>query len=254
MIETLLAQLGLQDKEIRVYLMIHQERKMPAARVAELTGIQRSTVYHVAEELIHKGLLEKEVTKHTTYFIAKPLDRLNALLNQEREKIDQQSILVKQAHELIQELPQHKIMSAPKIRIIDEAGFQYFLEEQTPVWETSMIRSNDMTWWGYQEKEFPELFGSWVRTYWKQARKGFSTKLVTNDFTTAEAQKLENLTPVRTFKYWPHAEFTATVWVHGEYIVFFSLNVKPFYAIEIHNPLFAENMRVLFKGVWQMLG
>jgi sugar-specific transcriptional regulator TrmB len=49
MIETLLAQLGLQDKEIRVYLMVYQERKMPAARIAELTGIQRSTVYHVAE-------------------------------------------------------------------------------------------------------------------------------------------------------------------------------------------------------------
>src|SRR5688572_1268150 len=107
MLETLLAQLGFNEKEIRIYLIVFQERKMPAARIAELSGINRTSVYHVAESLLEKGLLEKEITKHATYFIAKPLERLQELLNQEKTELHQRSLLVKQASELLKELPQH---------------------------------------------------------------------------------------------------------------------------------------------------
>jgi sugar-specific transcriptional regulator TrmB len=52
-----LKQLGLDDKEIAVFLVVLERGKVLPATVATITNINRSTVYSVAKELARKGLI-----------------------------------------------------------------------------------------------------------------------------------------------------------------------------------------------------
>jgi len=49
----------------------------------------------------------------------------------------------------------------------------------------------------------------------------------------------------------PDVNFTATVWVCGEYIVVIATQQHPFYLYEIHDQLLADNMREMFKKLWK---
>jgi hypothetical protein len=56
----------------------------------------------------------------------------------------------------------------------------------------------------------------------------------------------------RIVRFWDRPEeFNATTWVVGEYILMIYTREKPFYLIEIYNAVLADNMRSLFKGLWE---
>lgn len=51
-------------------------------------------------------------------------------------------------------------------------------------------------------------------------------------------------------RYWKEAnQFTATVWVGGDYLVMVSTREEPHYLVEIHDATLAQNMREVFKGI-----
>jgi hypothetical protein len=55
----------------------------------------------------------------------------------------------------------------------------------------------------------------------------------------------------RLIKFWKNSgEFTATTWVIGDYIVMLVTDQRPCYVVQIHDELLAQNMRTLFKDIW----
>lgn len=65
MIELLLKQLGLNEKEILYFLSIQKAGQVTPAALAKLTRINRSTVYVVCSELAKKGLIVVEIVDAT---------------------------------------------------------------------------------------------------------------------------------------------------------------------------------------------
>jgi len=52
-------------------------------------------------------------------------------------------------------------------------------------------------------------------------------------------------------RYWDRTnEFSATQAVIGDYVLFVTTQEHPHYLVEIHDAVMAENLRQLFKGVW----
>jgi hypothetical protein len=45
--------------------------------------------------------------------------------------------------------------------------------------------------------------------------------------------------------------FSATTWVTGEYVIMLYTQQHPHYLIEIHDARFSQNMRELFKQLWE---
>ncbi len=104
----ILSFLGLDEKTERVYRALLYLADAPASRIAEETGIVRTSVYHMLEHLISMGLVSTYVSRGTKRFMAENPNKI-------RSYFDQRTIL---ADRIIPELQKeiHKNSSGSDIK------------------------------------------------------------------------------------------------------------------------------------------
>jgi hypothetical protein len=77
------------------------------------------------------------------------------------------------------------------------------------------------------------------------------TRLFTNKKLSEVELSKKHTSTRRQIKYWEQAkEFTATHTVIGDYVLFVVTAKRPHYMIETHDAVMAENLRQMFKGMW----
>jgi len=254
MLENSLKELGFTEKEISVYLAVLENGKISPARIALLTNIKRPTVYSVGKELIKKGLITEDLDMHGGYFVSLPPENITSLLKKQEQDLLKKK---KSAEIVISELkniPQSKAYSVPRMRFIEEYNIKDFLYKQTPVWENSLKISGDTTWWGFQDHTFVESkdFHEWIEWYWSRAPQEFNLKLFSNESVIEEKMKEKHIDR-RIIKFWgKDTKFTATYWILGEYVVFIMSKQRPYYLVEIHDAIYAENIREVFRNLWEV--
>ena len=256
MIEESLQKLGFTEKEIQVYIAVLENGKISPANVSSMTGIKRPTVYSVGKELIRKGVITEDLQGSSSYFVALPPGSLADALKREEAAIAEKKKAITGLVGELENLPRSKSYSVPKMRFIDEYGVKDFIYKQAPVWDKSMLATKNVTWWGFQDHTFVENkdFMEWIGWYWTQAPKEVDLKLISND-SAIEAQMKERKLDRRQIKFWKKDfNFTATTWVMGDYVVLFMTRQRPNYIVEIHDAVYAENMRQIFKNLWPMIG
>lgn len=47
------------------------------------------------------------------------------------------------------------------------------------------------------------------------------------------------------------ANFSSSFWIAGDFIIMIYTQNRPFYLIEIYNPVMAHNLREVFKNLWK---
>lgn len=253
MIHELLKKLGFSDKEIQVYLTVLENGKIAPAQVASLTKIKRSTVYAVAKELLKRGVITEDVEGSGGYLVALPPENLNSALKVEEQAILEKKKLIKEAVAELESIPKSKSYVVPKMRFIDEYNVKDFLYKQTPVWEESMKKEKEHTWWGFQDHTFVENkdYREWIEWYWNRAPKEYDLKLLSNDSEIEEKMKRKNIER-RVIKFWKeNFKFTGTYWILGEYVVFIMSKRRPHYLVETRDAVYAQNMREIFKNIWE---
>lgn len=253
MLHQSLQQLGFSDKQIAVYLCVLENGKLSATGISRLTGINRTTVYSVSKELLEKGLIIEDLGGANRYFSALAPEELKNLYKPQEEELKQKQAIIEQTIKELELLPKSKHYSVPKIRFIDEAQMSGFLYKQLPVWIES-AKGKDKGWWGFQDASFLEAYKEWVMHHWQVFPKDFENHLLTNkkpiEKEVAKALKDER----RQVKYWDKAvTFTATHAVMGDYVLFIVTNEHPYYLVETHDAVMAENLRQMFKGIWEKI-
>jgi len=247
-----LLQLGFTRNEVRIFLNVYDHRRALPAEISRDTGINRSTVYASAKNLVDRGVLFEDFgANNRKYFVAKAPESISYSFENEEKEAKKN---VRRARLVVDSLLQRKRnerYTLPKIQFISENRFLDFLYEQTPVWEASMKEVNDYTWWGFQDTSFPDRFDEWIRWYWKRASNKFNLKLISGDSKTEVFNELKQKYNRRILAPWSALpEFSSTLWVHGDYIVMFALDEHPNYLIQIRHRMLAENLRELFKKLW----
>ncbi len=249
MIEKVLHQLGLGNKEQVIYKLILEHGKIAPALLSRLTKINRTTVYSVAKELKEKGLIVEDLGGKTLYYLPARENELEKIIEGEKEKTKSKVASIQELQELLKNAPESKTYSVPKIRFIDEADLETYLYEATPRWYESMEKENT-TWWGFQDNTFIQKFEKWIDWSWDRAPKESDLKLLTNDTGTESKMKEKKYSDRRHIKFWDKNDFSATQWVVGSYIIMIITKQRPFYLIEIKDSVMAHNMRELFKNIW----
>jgi predicted transcriptional regulator len=255
MIDETLKKLGFSDKEILVYLTILENGKVLPATISSITHIKRPTVYAIGKELVKKGIITQDVEGAGGYFVALPPQHLNTIVEKEERDIIAKKKIIKEAISELENVPKSKSYSVPKMRFIDEYNIKDFLYRQTPMWEESMIRSGDLTWWGFQDHTILETkeYVDWIDWYWKIGSEKIDLKLISND-SAIEAKMAEKKYPRRAIKFWKNEfKFTATNFIMGDYVVFFMTGQRPHYLVEIHDAVYAQNMRQVFRNLWEII-
>lgn len=250
MIEKTLILLGLKEKEVAVYLAVMRLGKTTPAQVAQITNINRATVYSVCKLLIKKGLIHEDLGGNIRHLVALPPRELSTLVEKERKRLTRKEKLVAQAVTELDELSLNTQYSIPKIRFVE--GDNLDLKTEVDKWDESILRVDpDMCWWGFQDKSFVTLYDEWIKWYWGRADERITLKLLSNENQPEEAMKM-HITDRRKVKYFDDSasQFTAATWVLGEYVVMLYTEQSPAYMIEIHNPTMAHNYRELFKTIW----
>jgi len=252
MLEKLLTELGLGEKEQVIYKLILEHGKISPALLARLAGIKRTTVYSVANELVDKGLIIEDWGGKILYYIPSRENELEKIVTREREKTKNKESSIRELQEILKNVPESKTYSVPKIRFIDEADLEQYLYEATPRWYESML-TTDATWYGFQDHTFVEKFEKWIDWSWEKAPQPIKLKLLTNESEIEEKMKNKKYSEKRVLKFWGNNEFTGTQWIVGSYIILIVTKQRPYYLVEIHDSVMAHNMREVFKGIWKIL-
>lgn len=255
MIEEKLKTLGLTENEIKVYLCVLENTKITPSLVARKTGISRPTAYGVGKSLAEKGFIELDELSPTLYFLSLPPENLAKSVRKEKMDLEEK---IKTAESLVSELtlvPRSKNYSVPKVKFIDENTLGDFLLANIKKWNDSVLQ-RDKTWWGVQDHTLLENYDDVLKTFFKNLSKETSSRIITNIEGVPALKEVinDNYSEKRNTKFWKAAEKIAvTQEVAGDYVLIINTRARPHYMIEIYDAVMAENLRQLFKGLWEML-
>lgn len=262
MLNEALKNLGFSDKEISIYLCILENLKISATKIAKITSINRTTIYSVCKDLLAKGIITEDLGGVSRYYVALPPEELENIYKSEAEKIQQQKTIIQKILPELQALPKSKNYSVPKIRFIDELHLKDFLFKQLPIWIESTKASPDpidKNWWGFQDASLLQAYSEFSKYFWEALPKDYGSYLFTNNEKTeqefyqylkGQPESLER----RHMKYWPASKkFTATHVVLGDYVMFAITETHPHYLVEIHDAVMANNLREMFKAMWDKI-
>lgn len=251
MINDILKKMGFNEKEVDLYLAILQRGKITPADLARITGINRTTVYSATKELIKKGVIAEDLGGEIMYLVALPPQDLNLVIKKEEQKLMEKKDLVAKAIVELSSLAKYTKYSVPKIVYIAEDDIENYLYKQTPAWNESLMKYGGC-WWGFQDASFVKYFEKWIDWYWQTGSpKEMQLQLLSNK--SAETAKKKKY-PNRKIKIWKGAkDFTATVWINGDYVVMIITGQSPKYLVEINDTVLAHNMREIYKGIWESI-
>ncbi len=244
-----LTKLGFTKRESALYRILLTHGRLTATEAAKLSRISRPTVYSVAKELIRKGVITEDVGGASRIYVAQPPQNLLVLANREERHLEEMRILIADAVKELESVAISGNYSVPKLVFIQEEQLEDYLYKQSENWNSSM-KQRDGIFWGFQDRTFPEQFEKWIDWYWQQ-KPSIVLQIVSNNAPIEQKMEQRGYTNrrIRFAKETP--EFTATTWVMGDYVVMVATRQHPSYLVEIHDRLFAENLRNILKESWE---
>lgn len=247
-----LKKLGLNDKEIHIYLSLLKSGLTKPSVLAKLTKLKRASLYHIAKGLLAKGLIAEDYGGKTLQFVPLPPASLEQILEQAKRELAEKEALIKKAINEISLISAEKSYPVPKIRFIEENNLEKFLFDNLVKWQKKVIAS-DGIWWGFQDHTFVENFQKWITASWQtkeSKNENYKAQVFTNESKIEAQIKGKYPGQKRNVRFLKDLNFTATVWVCGDYLIVIATHQHPFYAFEIHDKLLAQNMKEMFKKLW----
>ena len=253
-IQTTLKKLGLSEKEIMVYLALIKHGKTKASDLAKFTKINRPTLYNLAKQLVSKGMIAEDYSVKILHYTPLQTENLKNMLEGEKRKIQEKEELIGKAIAEISLITPTKAYPVPKIRFIEEENMEKYLFDNLVKWQKAVIDS-DGVWRGFQDHSFVENYEKWIAHSWttdESKHLNYSAQLFTNESKIEEKIKNQYPKERRQVRFLSGMNFTASVWVSGDYLTAIQTNQHPFYLFEIHDKLLAQNMREVFKKLWEV--
>lgn len=251
MLNESLIQLGLNQKEVDVYLAVLRQGKVTPAIVANMTGVNRTTVYSVSKNLLKKGLVALDSTGKIDYLVANDLEEIISLIDREKAALRKKEEIARKALKELALIQTGKQYSVPKMRLIEEEHLEQFLYKRMPHWAENN-QKYDRTWWGFQDHTLLDTYGDWIEWTWNTFPE-LQVNLLSNQ-TESEAKMEKRILSRREIKFWDKTkDFSGTFWIAGDYIITLVTRTRPHYLIEINDALIAHNQRELFKGLWKTI-
>lgn len=251
MLQDILNKIGFSDKQITIYTAVLQHGRLSYTDISKKTGLNRTTVYSVAQELLVRGVLQEDFSTPVKALVAAPPEALSVMTAAEEDRLQKKKVLIDEAIENIRSMPTVSGYIAPAITFIPQERMAQYLRQRQAIWNSSIMET-DGVWWGFQDVTFVAEYGEWIKEYWESAPAKLTVKLFSND--EAVEKQMQTQTPTRrNIRFWKgESAFTGTLWITGDYIVMINTREKPFTLVEIRDRLLAKNLRTVFDEMWKM--
>ena len=127
---------------------------------------------------------------------------------------------------------------------------QNLLDQQLELWFSSM-RKYDNTLWGYQDDSFIKQYRPWLTKYWEMMDSSHRVLLFCND--SKEEAALRGRIQNREIRIISERfALNSGIWICGDYMIMLMTQQQPHYAVQIHDPVFAENLRRIMQHMWAL--
>jgi HTH-type transcriptional regulator, sugar sensing transcriptional regulator len=246
--------IGLSEKEALVYAAVLELDAAFPSKVAEVTKLNRTTVYHILTDLAVKGLVTEIEKRKKLCYHAEPPKRLLAYTKMQKrlaeERIERAKKLLPDIEGLLRLTP-----NKPRIRYLEGVdGILAVYEDHI-----SQSKSYEMLGISNVEALIPSLPDQFVRRYVRTKQKlGITTRAIVpkNQFSKTYGKRVYTgiqkkflpsikTIPAHQFPY--HCEFTI-YGVDKVSIVNFQKNVL--IGVIIEEQTIADMMRMIFELAW----
>ena len=250
--ENSLVALGLSPREASLYLSLAESGKTTAHALSRRVNLPRASVYFLLESLAERGLVTGEKKRGTSFFSANPPSSLVKMLEREKDAVASK---LSSAQGLIEQLLpffRSRNYSVPRLQFFEgKDAVMRMLYDFEDEWHASILAA-DCTWWGFEDPSLFEQYESWYRHMWDKFEKVRKEKMKVRVFIDVPvASDLQKRFPNTILRPLPlHPQFTATVFLMGEFLLLLMSRQKPHYAFQIRDAVLAENLRVVFRLLW----
>lgn len=245
-----LKQIGLKEKEIRVYLIVLEKGSLSAQVIAGETGIKRTTVYLVLEKLKKIGLVGEVLDKNKKAFFAEKPEKLLKIIQEKKKEMEKEEERVKSF------LPQlEKILKNKNIASNEEIRHYQGIEGIWNIVE-NYLKSRQDLYIFFPGKTYEHLGLSRILSDVTKKRRqiGKNKAYIITDYHTQNKKFFrEEDTDFREIRFLPEiSRFDSGILIFDQKIALVSLQ-KPYSSVLIKNKEIYLLVKFMFDIIWQSL-
>lgn len=243
-ISLLLKEYELSPKEIKIYIVLVEDRELTAYTIAKKTGIHRSTTYDVLDRLISKGFVNKVEKNGKALYSALEISEIISKIK------DKELILLS----LIPEFENLREKISSKVRVLEkESGQKQFNFNLFSLIKEGKITEIHAIGCGPVEHISSQIF---LEKLIKEVKKKRIHKKIKYKGIWDERFRDNNLTKlfsgIGENRFLENIPTKVTTVIFGNYVVYlFTINNVP-QVIEIQNQLISEEHSAYFNHLWKM--
>jgi sugar-specific transcriptional regulator TrmB len=244
-IQNLLSALGLTDKEQTIYIASLKHGPQSASTLSKRTGLARSTVSFIFNELIKKGFGNKNTKEKTTYYSVIQPESLEYIILEKQAESKRQMQEFKDLLPLLNSI-QNQFSQVPKVQYYEGVdGLCRILDDFCKIDQTVLYISshNNM-----HPKIRKYVYDVYLPICNKQSHKN---KIILNEGKKSDEykQKASKAYDEFIFTNPEKYKFSLTTAIYGDKVAFWSYDPKDMSGVIIENQLIADNMRTMFKAL-----
>lgn len=248
MLKTTLKQLGLTDKEIKIYLALLPLGQASASVLAYRTKIGRTTTRYVCEQLVKKRLLSANKSGSTFIYSAEPPEKILYLLEQDKQALATKEAKVNRIIGDLKLLANPETM-LPKVRLYEGAT------ELRRVYEDTLLENETIYAFANVDAISPEIRDFVLSDYVpRRIEKGIFAEVITPDNPTNRAYREQDEQRLRETKFFDQKIFPLEVEIniYGNKVAFFSYKKEEMFGAIFESSAMASSMKAIFDLCWKL--
>ncbi len=238
----LLEQLGLSEKQAKVYLALLELGESTIGPIASRSGVKRTSIYNFIRELVALGLLTQTERHNRASYRAEPPQKLKQLIDSRQ----------KQLTELLPEL--ETLYQAAGVTPTRVSYYRNPSELKILLFEPlhDRVKTIDYLW---ARDLMKKVFGQTLLDDYKKRREAakiFVRIIHPRTVTTNPIDRREDQRRFRERRFAPaHLAYQASVTIFGNKVAFISSRKENF-GVLIESAEFSQACRVLYEGLWSI--
>jgi len=241
--------LGLSSEIADIYLALHAHGKQTISELARTSGVERTRIYRLLDELVTTNLIELETQYKRNVLSAAPVSNLQLLLVHKEQELQE---LRGDFHGLQQTLSERSLRSpATKVQAYrGEDGLRQMLWNQT----RGTTENLSILYENMQTRTNLTFFQRWVKATDERNMKARS--IVSDNFINSQKKWYRNHENGRMSnwrgRYLPEGVFpiTHSTVVYNDVTSYFNWKDGEIFGIEIYNNEIADAQRHFFEMLW----
>lgn len=238
--QEVLKQLGLEDKEIAVYMGLLELGEASVLAISKKTGVKRPTSYLILSALEARGLVSRVMKRNKTLFAAqhpkKILTEAELRLKQIQDSIPQFEAMMRRADD------KPRVMIYEGKEALDRAYDEMFLLKGEMLFMSNMDIVQDI---------FPR---SLAKLDYATSSE-FRLREVLDDSDTSRKYAERVRGPYRQIRFMPKgfSPFATDIGIFGNNTVITS-GKKEYFSVRIESAEIANSFRTMFEAMWRLSG